>query len=230
MKKRLLIIVIVGITCFAGTFIAARLTPKSASANTADSEQNSTGLIPNTSIQFDSSQSMASPKLSMAESELRSLIFDLREKSNDYDRKFEELETDALQTQTLREQLSEDIEKLLELQIELAETITSIKTEQKRLEETRIRIGEEEKRNLVSIAATYDKMEAAAASKILINMTQTSSSAPAAIESIENAIKILYFMGDRTKGELLAEMAKTQPQLAALFTNKLKEISNSTEG
>ncbi len=230
MKKRLLIISTVGIISFSGTFLAAWLTDKSVTGTATGPQQTSIPSDPQASAIPGLSIPSGSPKLTMAESELRSLIFDLREKSNEYNQKFEALDTEKLQLETLHEQIATDIEKLLELQVELAQTVSKIKAEQKQLETTRIRIQEEENGNLRSIAATYDKMEAVASSKILLNMTQASSNVPGDYESLENAIKILYFMGDRTKAELLAEMARTQPQLAALFTNKLKEISNPTEG
>ena len=45
------------------------------------------------------------------------------------------------------------------------------------------------------------------------------------INSFDDAVKILYFMGDRTKAKLLADMASSKPNLAADLSRRLKQIS-----
>ena len=69
----------------------------------------------------------------------------------------------------MRERVSDN------LRVELASTVTSLKEQQDKLRKDTEKIAEAEKANLVTIAATYDKMDAARASEILINMSQMQS-------------------------------------------------------
>jgi flagellar motility protein MotE (MotC chaperone) len=70
-------------------------------------------------------------------------------------------------------------------------------------------------------------MDAARASEILSNMAATQSKSGAANRStnIDDAVKILFFMQDRTKAKVLAELASTEPALAALLSQKLKQVT-----
>jgi flagellar motility protein MotE (MotC chaperone) len=69
------------------------------------------------------------------------------------------------------------------------------------------------------MAATYDKMNPASAGTILTNMSKAKTGSP------NDAVKILHYMGDRTKANLLAELANSEPVLAAYFCQKLKQIT-----
>ena len=79
-------------------------------------------------------------------------------------------------------------------------------------------ISKVEKTNLMAMAATYDKMDPASAGTILTNMSKTQASAP------NDAIKILHYMTDRTRANLLAELSNAEPELAAYFCQKLKQM------
>ena len=79
----------------------------------------------------------------------------------------------------------------------------------------------------MAIAAAYDKMDPAGASQILTNMATGSSkntAAAASAANMDDAVKILFFMQDRTKAKVLAEMAAQEPALAALLCQKLKQV------
>ncbi len=77
------------------------------------------------------------------------------------------------------------------------------------------------------IAATYDNMDSASASKIVVSMC-SSQTQPGEIDNqssgFDEAVKILYYMTDRTKAKLLAELTTSEPKLAAFLTQKLKRI------
>ena len=88
-----------------------------------------------------------------------------------------------------------------------------------KLLKTRIEISELEKKNLLSISASYDKMDSVSAGKILANMTQGQNG------SVNDAVKILYYMGERSKAKLLASLADNEPSLAAYFSQKLKTLT-----
>ena len=80
-------------------------------------------------------------------------------------------------------------------------------------------IAKAEKDNLVSIAATYDKMAPEAAGEILTNMSQAKNS------SSDDAVKILHYMTERTKAKVLASIAESkEPAISAYFCQKLKQI------
>jgi flagellar motility protein MotE (MotC chaperone) len=41
----------------------------------------------------------------------------------------------------------------------------------------------------------------------------------------DDAVKILHYMGERTKAKLLAELVNTEPKLAASLCERLKQIN-----
>jgi hypothetical protein len=43
--------------------------------------------------------------------------------------------------------------------------------------------------------------------------------------NIDDAVKILYYMTERTKAKLLAELVNSEPSLAALLSQKLKTVA-----
>jgi flagellar motility protein MotE (MotC chaperone) len=88
-----------------------------------------------------------------------------------------------------------------------------------------VEIERTEKANLVAIAAAYDRMDPASASEILTNMSMSQSrGAGSKRSSIDDAVKILYFMQERTKANVLAEMTTAEPALAALLCQRLKQV------
>jgi chorismate mutase len=158
-------------------------------------------------------------KIAMTEKQLRELIYEVRDKIKEYDSKSQELTTREQKLQTAQETLKNDIAELDNLRIELASTVASIKSEQDKLLKSQIAVANTEKANLVSIAATYDKMDSSQAGKILSNMSQAKSG------NGDDAVKILYYMADRTKAKVLASIAETEPAISADFCQKLKQIT-----
>ena len=120
--------------------------------------------------------------------------------------------------------LKKDVEQLDNLRVELSTKVASLKDEREKLLASRVKVAQTEKANLVSVAATYDKMDAASASKIMINMSKMTEQGQAG-SGLEEAVKILYYMTDRTKAKVLAEMVTTEPKLAALVSGRLKKIT-----
>jgi len=162
-------------------------------------------------------------RMAMTEKQLRDLTYEVRDKINQYDTKLQELAAKEQNLQVAQETLKKDIAELENLRVELASTISAIKTEQEKLQKSKIEIAGIEKTNLVSIAATYDKMDAAQAGKILSNMCRAKGG------NADDAVKILYYMSDRTKAKVLASIAETEPAVSADFCQKLKKISEKKE-
>ena len=154
-----------------------------------------------------------------AEKQTKELVYDLRQKMDEYNEKLKSLDVENKRLEVARGQLEKDIEKLETLRADLAGSINSLKSERDKLLKTRIEISDLEKKNLVTIAASYDKMDGVSAGKILANMTQAQNGSP------NDAVKILYYMGDRNKAKVLASLADTEPALAAYFSQKLKTLT-----
>ena len=75
--------------------------------------------------------------------------------------------------------------------------------------------------NMQRIASTYDKMDAKQASKIIINMASN--------KQLDDAVKIIYLMSERTSADLLGEIAATKPDLASLLSAELKRDPSVSE-
>lgn len=230
-KKRIIIMAAAGLTSFTGAFVFAWLTkppPASPSHETVvASDYVDKPFLPqpedDTMGPTDSTMRKA-----ITEKRLKNLVFEIRGKIREYDGKLQVLERQEQRLQITRDALKKDIEALNNLQIELASTVAGLKEQRNKLLKSRVDITEEEKANLVSLAATYDKMDATSASKILTSMCteQVSSADVGEVNSgLNDAIKILHYMQERTKAKVLAELVSSEPQLASLLSQRLKQIS-----
>ena len=145
----------------------------------------------------------------------------------EYDNKLQSLEVREQRLQAAQEVLKKDIEDLGNLRIELASIIASLKEERDNLFKGRLEIADAEKANLVTIAAAYDKMEVTSAGKIVTTMCagqMQDGGVDSGGSGFDEAVKILHYMTERTKAKLLAELATSEPQLAAALSRRLKQI------
>jgi DNA repair exonuclease SbcCD ATPase subunit len=232
-KKLIIIMAGAGLLSFSGAFVLARLTKKTTPAPPSQSAQPTTSSqtkLKEPYQQFDAigttSMEEQVTEKTLAERHLKELIFDVREKIREYDQKLQSLEKREQRLQITQETLRKDIEELDNLRVELSSTVVSLKNERDRLQKSRVEINKAEKTNLVSIAATYDKMDAASASQILTNMCsgQVSKISRGTHSSMDDAVKIMYYMAERTKAKLLAELVSTEPKLAAVLCQRLKQV------
>ena len=237
MTKKLIIMAAVGALSFGGAFVVAWLTrpsapppsdkPETPAAASAASEQSAPEAHAPQGV-------VAAPGTAdkgMTEQLLKTLIQDVRDKIREYDNRLQALTVREQRLQMAQDLLKKDIESLNNLRTELAATVAAIKSERDMLLKCRLEIDRTEKLNLASIAATYDKMDAPSAGKILTNMcgatsdgTTQSAGAGKSYYSYDDAVKILYYMTERTKAKLLAELATSEPQLAAVLSQRLKQI------
>ena len=227
MNKKLIIITgVVGLVGFAGMFAFAWLTKTTPQTQNYEAEQATPArqqadlkLAPPQMLTTSSLAAVDSKmKKAMTEKQLKSLVYEVREKIQEYDHKLQALKIREQRLQTAQETLKTDIEELNNLRIELASTVARLKGEQDKLLKSRVEIAKTEKNNLISIAATYDKMDSVSAGKILTNMSQAQDG------SDNDAVKILYYMSERTKAKVLASIAETEPTISAYFCQKLKQI------
>jgi hypothetical protein len=238
-KKLIIITSGLGLLSFAGAFSFAffvrpqQVNPSDEPEQTmnaiAEAEPKPQQLIMKTNKAIDTAT--VNTTKSMTEQQLKNLMHDLRKKMQDYESKLQVLKVEEQRLQTAQNVLREDIEKLHSLQIELASITANLKSERDNLLKSRIEIDKSEQTNLVTLAATYDKMDATSASKIVTNLCMSDGFETGQDKKIEDksgsfddAVKILYYMTERTKAKLLAELATSEPQLAAALSQRLKQI------
>ncbi|MEN6308695.1 MAG: hypothetical protein ABFD91_13185 [Anaerohalosphaeraceae bacterium] len=158
----------------------------------------------------------ASAELGMSESQLKSLIYDIRQKMQEYNDKEKALDQEKQQIELARQTLQGEIEQLNQLQEKLNLTLTSLKDKEKAIQSSVVEIETVEKTNFQRIAGSYDKMDPAQAGKILTTMV-TNNQMP-------DAVKILYYMNERSAGKLLGEVGTNAPEVAAALSLQLKRI------
>jgi flagellar motility protein MotE (MotC chaperone) len=242
MTKKIIIMTAAGLVSFAGAFVFGWLTHPSPASPPDKSEEPAPGVAGAQSEQRTAPQpepvvteavdTASSPmKKAMTEQQLKNLVQDIREKMREYDNRLQALTVREQRLQVAQDVLKEDINNLNNLRVELASTVANLKSERDKLLKSRLEIDQAEKVNLASIAATYDKMDASSAGKILANMCAAggdkaqSTVAGKADGSFDDAVKILYYMTERTKAKLLAELAASEPQLAAVLSRRLRQIA-----
>jgi flagellar motility protein MotE (MotC chaperone) len=239
-KKMIIIIAIVGFVSFAGTFaIAWLIKPASESQTTAGVISQSALLEQNKDrdeLKLPQIETAASPVVgtsdrtmerSMTDKKAENLVYELKQKMQEYNNKLQSLQKQESRLQITQDTVKKDIENLNNLRIELASVVVGLKEQRDKLLKSRVEIAEAEKVNLAKIAATYDKMDATSASKILANMykNQPQNVEPGEDSSnMNDAVKILYYMNERTKAKLLAELVTSEPELAAVLCGKLKQV------
>ncbi|OHB82378.1 MAG: hypothetical protein A2Z38_03275 [Planctomycetes bacterium RBG_19FT_COMBO_48_8] len=242
-KKFIIITAAAGLVSFAGAFVFAWLTPPSR-VNLPDepelpalADDKSEPGLPQTRTGAMGTVAAASGPMTkaMTEQQLKNLVLDVREKMQEYNNRLQALGVRERRLQLTQDELKKDIEGLNTLRIELASIIANLKSERDKLLKSRLEIDQTEKTNLVSIAATYDKMDVTGASKILANLcaAQDTSEVQAikagnVSSSFDDAVKILHYMTERTKAKLLAELAASEPALAAALCQRLKQIVEGT--
>ncbi len=163
------------------------------------------------------------PRGAMTDKQLKGLIYEVREKILEYDNKLQGLQVREQRLQLAQDMLKKDIDELNNLRVELASVVAGLKEQQEILRKSRLEVAEAEKSNLISMAAAYDKMDPASAGKILTNMSRTQDGRLGGT-NLDDAVKILHYMSERTKAKLLAELVGSEPKLAALFCQRLKQI------
>ena len=233
-KRAIIIAVAAGLASFAGAFVTGWFTrPKAAAAGPVQ-----TGAADRTRTPAQGAPALLTPTVpsaaedgtgtrTLTEQQLKELILEVREKIQQYDRNLQNLQKEKERLQIAQQTLKKDIETLNNLRVDLAASVASLKGERDALLKARTEIEQVEKTNLMAIASAYDKMDAARAGEILKSMSQgrNSSGASARSATADDAVRILYFMQERTKAKVLAEMAATEPALAAALCQRLKQVT-----
>jgi len=228
-----------GLVSFAGAFIVTWLTGTKGPANSQAAEPNQSASVqqvePNLPLQQagltgNTEVIENEKKRVMTEKQLRYLVYDVREKITEYSQKLHDLEQTEQRLQITQQVLKKDVNELNDLRVELAGTVACLKEERDKLLNSRLNITQSEEKNLTSIAATYDKMDSASAAKILVNMCGVEDGKiSGTINNIDDAVKILHYMTERAKAKVLAEIAGSEPKLAAILSQRLKQLYEKKE-
>ena len=232
-KKHIIIALAGGFLSFAAAFIVVFLIGRSkqpippAAASTQQSAGNTQSMTTSESVSAGvQTLSESETAKGLSQKQLKSLIYEVREKIHEYEGKMKELEHREERLAVTQETLKKDIDEMNRLRVELSSMVANLKEQRSRLLATRAEITQSEKNNLMGIAATYDKMDPTSASKIISSMCEKQMET-GRIQggTIDDAVKILFYMTERTKAKLLAEMVASEPKLAALLCQRLKQIS-----
>jgi flagellar motility protein MotE (MotC chaperone) len=227
----------VGLVSFTGAFAAGWLTRPAAAQGAPGADGTDVNQVkparlmpPATLTPTPGSAEEGTGARAMSQQQLNELIYEVREKIQEYDRKLQDLQKEKERLQSARETLKKDIDTLNTLRVDLAASVANLKNERDTLLKARVEVEQVEKTNLLAIAAAYDKMDAAGAGEILTNMAVGKSKNGGSVNpnaNIDDAVKILHFMQERTKAKVLAEIATTEPALAATLSLKLKQVTEA---
>jgi len=228
-KLKILILALAGVISFSVvfgiTFFLKKSQPVLSEVAVEQAEEQSSDMFDmdqaNFSETFKTSEDSSGYKLtkSMTEKQLKSLIFDIREKMKENKYSEKQLEKREQRMQLVRDTLQKDIDRLETLSTQLTSILTNLKQQEYNLSQTMLKISDIEKVNMQKIAVRYDKMTTEAASKIMINMISN--------DQVNDVVKIIYYMSERLSGKLLGEIGSTKPELAALISNQLKRVKES---
>jgi hypothetical protein len=234
-KKVIIITGAAGLVSFAGAFMFAWLT-RPAPASRGDESEQATPIRQQAESEPSQTEAIAAgpvgaggsaKKTTMTEDQLENLAYEIREKMQEYNDKLKALEVQEQRLRLSQETLKRDIEELNNLRVELASIVAGLKEQRDKLMKSKLEVAQAEKANLVAIAAAYDKMDSASASKILISMCGGEAAGGRGVgagETIDDAVKILNYMTERPKAKLLAELVNAEPKLAAALCQRLKEL------
>jgi flagellar motility protein MotE (MotC chaperone) len=225
----------VGLVSFAGAFAAGWVTRPAAALGAPlpdrpDANQAKPASLMPPAVLASTPADDGAGTRAMSQQQLNDLIYEVREKIQEYNRKLQDLEKEKERLQSAQQTLKKDIDTLNALRVDLAASVANLKSERDTLLKARVEVEQVEKSNLLAIAAAYDKMDAVGAGEILTNMAFGQSKNGGTVNpnaNINDAVKILHYMQERTKAKVLAEIATTQPALAATLSLKLKQVTEA---
>jgi hypothetical protein len=231
-KKMIMITAGAGIICFVGSFSVAWFTrpakpePK-AEATASGAKPAEVPGVPASGVSG-LNNSRETAEVTTTSKQLKDLVYEVRENIAGYQEKLRGLEVREQRLTDAHDELKKDIDKLNSLRVELATMVERLKAERDKLAASRVEIDKTEKENIKTIALAYDKMDSSSAGKILTSMCVGEGEKGKVVggtnSNMTDAVKILHYMGDRTKGKVLSELAMSEPKLAAILCEKLKQI------
>ena len=223
-KKQFIILLLAGLLSFASTFTVSWVIKKKKAAAMAaqQAQEIETQQVASNAQDnfFDSASLIAQTEnpndVGISERQLQHLILDIRNKLKDHRDRQKALDSEAERIEISRQSMQEDIDRLNNLQNKLDLTLAQIHQKEAALKDSLTEIDALEKDNFQRLASTYDKMDATKAGLIMTTMATSNQ--------LQDSVKILYYMSERTAGKLLAEIATKQPELASVICMQLKHV------
>ncbi len=225
-KMQILLIIGAGILSFAGSFGISRLMKpeeapgmiSQAAAQPAASPVHapSAADAPGGFLLTDDEDESA---MSLSEKQLQNLIHEVRTRLQECRTKEKYLQEESERVEMAREGLREEIDRLNTLREKVATTVRQLERQEQELQASIVTVGALEKTNFQHLASTYDKMDSASAGRILLTM----ASGP----QMHDAVKILYYMNERTAAKVIAEISTSRPEAAAMLCLQLKRVQES---
>ena len=223
-KKQFIILLLAGLLSFASTFTVSWVIKKKKAAAMAaqQAQEIETQQVASNAQDnfFDSASLIAQTEnpndVGISERQLQHLILDIRNKLKDHRDRQKALDSEAERIDISLQSMQEDIDRLNNLQNKLDLTLAQIHQKEAALKDSLTEIDALEKDNFQRLASTYDKMDATKAGLIMTTMATSNQ--------LQDSVKILYYMSERTAGKLLAEIATKQPELASVICMQLKHV------
>lgn len=218
-KLQLLILIATGLVCFASAFGISWHLKKKRAALAQPPAAEATESPAAAAQKPGPSYLLAAPdddSPGLSERQLQNLMEELRARMQDYRAKEKQLAQEEQRIQMAHQTVQEEIDRLNQLRAKLAVLTQDIEQKQQQLQNSIIRIDAIEQANFQRLAATYDKMDTTQAARILAAM--------AAGPQVSDAVKILYYMSERTTAKILGEIGAAQPELASAINLKLKRV------
>jgi len=220
-KTHIIILIAVGIFSFTGAFGVTWFMKKNApvvpdvtvvkDGETADIDSEKTE-------NFELTSKSGETVNGMTEKNLQNLIYDIREKLNDYHYREKHLDEQEKRIETARKALQEDIDQLNTLFIQITAVLSNLKQKEADIKNSLIEIDTIERENIKRIAKRYDAMEPSEATKIFINMNNSNQ--------LDDVVMIINYMKPKKSAGVLGEFAKNPKttELAGIVSIKMKQI------
>jgi len=213
-KSRLLLLIGLGLVSFGLAFGISMLTASpEVDPNMAASEDEQTPDQDQAtfSMNFDTQAQARSAELTALIREVRAKLAECRERERELDRREKRLIL-------AQEDMDKQAKELEELRVRIVAPLARLKEIQQELKASRVSIGQEELANLRKIAQIYQSKDSVAAAETIVAMYKNNQQ--------NDAVRILYFMSERSAGKVLSEIEDRA--LVADIYEQMKRIR--TEG
>jgi flagellar motility protein MotE (MotC chaperone) len=217
-KSHIMVLTLTGVISFGAAFgtgfILKRNKAHAATAAAAAAHAKAAEVKPTIALPPNLTENFSGTTLS--ENQLKTLICDLQEKMEDVKGKQKAIEQDTERVNITRQTLAGEVEQLNQLRENVNQKLLTLQEKERSIRNSLTEIEAAEKANLTKIAAMYDKMDPAQSAKIIITMASNNQT--------KDAIKILYYMSERSASKLLGEIGTTRPETASALSLLLKQI------
>ena len=142
------------------------------------------------------------------------LTKDLRARIAEYERKEHKFIEREKRLAVAEENLVHRAKELETLRLQMVGPLARLKDAMAELDRARVQVNKQEKANLQKIASTFEKMDPTKGGGILSGM--------AANEQLDDVVKILFYMSERSSAKMLAEIQ--DKALAAKLTGMMQKI------